>query len=60
MVLQIVSNPDIRGLDLSKLVYPYASTGSTLRRNDPSRPVVFLTYMVLCCTPATAGGNTSK
>ena len=52
-------NPDIRRLDLSKLVFTYGHEGSgvsraVLRRNDPSRPLVFLTFMVssaLCLQP---------
>lgn len=44
-------NPDIRRLDLSKLVFTYGHEGSgvsraVLRRNDPSRPLVFLTFML--------------
>lgn len=42
---KIASNPEIR--DLSQigktLIYPYKGT-AVLNRNDPSRPVVFLTY----------------
>src|SRR3989339_1641965 len=42
---RIINNPDIKLLSNipSKLVYPNG-TGSSSQRNDPSRPLVFLTF----------------
>ena len=45
---KIVKNPDIRKLSgiASKLVYPYSKNKDQIYRNDPSRPLVYLTYAV--------------
>src|SRR5579862_4975884 len=42
---KIVDNPDIKvpGTILQKLIYPY-KPNDTLKRNDPSRPIVYLSF----------------
>jgi len=43
---KIVNNPDIKNLSNipKKLVYPYNKKNQLFERNDPSRPLVYLTY----------------
>ena len=42
---KVRDNPDIRSLSPAALVYPYADNAAqNIRRNDPSRPLVFLSY----------------
>jgi tetratricopeptide (TPR) repeat protein len=43
---KIVNNPDIKKLSNlpEKLIYPYSKEHKTFNRNDPSRPLVYLTY----------------
>ncbi|OGS23184.1 MAG: hypothetical protein A2252_05775 [Elusimicrobia bacterium RIFOXYA2_FULL_39_19] len=43
---KIVMNPDIKELNtvVNKLIHPYQKNINTSNRNDPSRPVVYLTY----------------
>mgnify|MGYP006876804776 CR=1 FL=1 len=42
---KVRDNPDIRSLSPAALVYPYADNAAqNVRRNDPSRPLVFLSY----------------
>ena len=45
---KIVLNPDIKNMSeiSSKLVYPYSKEHPSFRRNNPSRPLTFLTYAV--------------
>jgi len=43
---KIANNPDIKSLSNipEKLLYPYSKQNKTFDRNDPSRPIVYLTY----------------
>ncbi len=43
---KIVNNPDIKKLDniKTKLIYPYSKKFKTFKRNDPSRPLTYLTF----------------
>ncbi|MFA5780112.1 MAG: tetratricopeptide repeat protein [Elusimicrobiota bacterium] len=45
-VLKIVENPDIKELSnlKTKLVYPYSKQYPNFSRNDPSRPLTYLTF----------------
>ena len=49
-LLKIVKNPDIKQLSniRTKLIYPYATEDkdSNYNRNDPSRPLTYLTFML--------------
>lgn len=45
---KIVKNPDIKELGAvwTKLIYPYHPDHRNIERNDPSRPIAFLTFAV--------------